>query len=103
MDLQVVFLDDQAGPHDFEQFTLRNGTVAAFDEREQEVERPSSDNGGRASDEQLSGSGWPDFYWAEPMRIHSPDSPLARVTGVWSIGKCATSGRRGWKQRFRTV
>jgi len=62
--------DHQAGPDDFEQFTLCDRAVAVFDEREQQVECSRSDTGGRAGDEQLS-LGWADFYWSEPMRIHS--------------------------------
>jgi len=36
--LQVVFLDDQAGPDQIEQLVLAHDPVAAFDQREQHIE-----------------------------------------------------------------
>ena len=43
VNLQVVFLDDQAWPHDVEQFLLRDHAVAPLNERMEQVESATAE------------------------------------------------------------
>ena len=51
--LQVVVLDDAAGPDEIEQLGARHRALAPLDQREQQIERASAELGRLAVDEQL--------------------------------------------------
>ena len=88
--LEVVLLDDDAGPHELEQLVLGDDPVPAVDECQQQVEGAGADVGGLPADE-YPAFGGTDFDLTEAValgQVPSLGDPSSRRAST-----CGTDGR----------
>ena len=89
--LQVVLLDDQSGPDQFEQLVLGDQAIAAFDQRQQEVECARAKRGRLPVDQELP-RGRTEFEAAELVdQRHGGGSPGGSASSQASASRSAVS------------
>lgn len=68
LDLEIIFLDNEAGPNEFEQLILADHAFTARDQRQQQIKGAGADTDGLAIDK-YPAFGGPDLNLTEPIVV----------------------------------